>query len=241
MLNGLIIVLTMTTCHRPDLFVKTVKSIKENVTDIDLVDKWIIIDDNTPKEFHQQMKEVVPHNTQWIWKTSGQKGHAKSMNMLKKEIPNNTRFIFHWEDDWKVIVPSNYVERLVGALNENTLLGQVLINENYKETKKEESKITQDNVVIHQWDPNKKEYGTFYWPHYSLRPGMMLRSVWDNVGDYNETHSHFEREYADRYFHTHGYMTGFLPGVNSIHLGKCTWEKEKNVPSAYTLNGLTRF
>lgn len=241
----------MTTCRRPDLFVQTVASIRENVTDIDRVTQWIIVDDNTPLEHREQMVDATAwlgDKVTWIWKGPEDRGHARSMNMLR-EYRNHSDYIFHWEDDWRVVVASNYVERTIDALDEYPLLGQVLINENYRERfvnpnheRIGGSAFLSPKVMIHLWNPQQThEVGSFHWPHYALRPGMMRREVWDVVGAYNETHQHFEFEYGERYFHNHGYQTGFLVGVNSEHLGKCTWEKEEDIPSAYGLNNVSRF
>ena len=55
------------------------------MTDIGLVDRWVIVDDNTPEEFHQQMRDAVAWVTppvECVWKTESEKGHARSLNVL---------------------------------------------------------------------------------------------------------------------------------------------------------------
>lgn len=253
MYNGLIIWLTLTTCHRPELFVKTVQSIRANVTDLALVDHWLIVDDHTPSQRHATMQAALNHlrtPVTWVWKRGRDpKGHAHSMNVIRTRVLQavpRVHYVFHWEDDWHLVRPDAYVLRTIRALDARSTLGQVLINAHYQEVGEDHDgpvvPLDPDgNTLVHVWDPHDRRRGTMYWPHYALRPGMLRRHVWDVVGAYHEQHPHFEREYADRYFHTHGFQTGFLAGVNALHLGKKTWETESQVPSAYALNNVSRF
>jgi len=226
------------------------QSIRENVTDIDLVDQWIIVDDHTPARYHTRVKQAldwVSVPVEWIWKTTEPRGHAHSMNLLR-ERAQYADYVFHWEDDWKVFIPDRYVTRLIQGLQRFPHLGQILINEHYREQTHHPHYTTieggiplDDHVIQHVWNPHDMRVGAFYWPHYSLRPGMQRGSLWNIVGPYDEHHAHFELEYANRYFHTHGFQTGFLKGIHAKHLGKCTWESEQSHPSAYALNNVTRF
>lgn len=247
--TGLLIVLTLTTCRRPHLFAQTVRSIRENVTDIGLVSRWLVVDDGTLEKDRPLLLEA----TQWLgdkitfhWKAPEAKGHARSLNWLREQT-KKADFVFHWEDDWRLVEKRAYVELTVRALQIYPYLGQVLLNENYREVQDnihhiEGGLLLEPGLLVHHWRPHEtQKVGSFYWPHYSLRPGMLKRKVWDTVGPYNESHSHFELEYANRYFHEHGYQTAFLEGVNCVHLGKKTWEREDEVASAYSLNEVSRF
>ena len=50
------VLLTMTTCKRFDLFEQTVNSILHHWTDLDQVDAWFCVDDNSSEEHKKQMK-----------------------------------------------------------------------------------------------------------------------------------------------------------------------------------------
>jgi len=247
MFHGALVVLTLTACMRPLLFEQTVRSLHANVTDLALVDHWVVVDDHSDEEAHAHMVNVLPH-AEWIWKREPHtRGHAHSMNVLRERaLRLNATYVFHWEDDWQVVVPRPYVGPAIRALERHVSWGQVLLNENYAETPHDH--ITQraeslgDGFSMHIYDPVATQgRGAHYWPHYALRPHMLSARVWATVGVYNERHCHFEREYAERYFHQHGYQSGFFQGLHALHLGKKTWESEAEVPSAYALNGVKRF
>ena len=237
---------------RPLLFEQTVQSLLTNVTDISLVDHWMVVDDHTEPQYHERMKNAlaaIPHNQQtWVWKQSAHtRGHAHSMNVLQERVALlKPTYVFHWEDDWQVIVRQPYVRLAIEALDRHPTWGQVLINQDYRETDShvptQQGELQSDGFYQHVYVPHTKEgYGSWYWPHYALRPSLMWAHIWTHVGRYNESHTHFELEYAERYFHKHGYQSGFFGGLNALHLGKKTWESEAQVASAYTLNGVNRF
>ncbi len=76
---------TITSCRRLDLFEKTVNSFLNCCSDLDRIDRWVCIDDGSPSEDRQRMKERYPF-FEFIWKTPEQKGHAHSMNRLLETI-----------------------------------------------------------------------------------------------------------------------------------------------------------
>ena len=53
------VTLTMTTCKRYDLFEKTINSIL-NCFDLEQIDFWICVDDNSSEEDRNKMKELYP-------------------------------------------------------------------------------------------------------------------------------------------------------------------------------------
>jgi hypothetical protein len=50
------VLLTMTTCKRFDLFEQTVNSILHHWTDLDQVDAWFCVDDNSSEEDRNKMR-----------------------------------------------------------------------------------------------------------------------------------------------------------------------------------------
>jgi hypothetical protein len=151
------------------------------------------------------------------------------------------------------------------VLKSEPTCGQALVNRNYAERLHDDTvrivggihRMTRHEVkyVVHEHfdrEKQREEYDTFisrllptqashaYWPHYSLRPGLMRASVWKQLGKYDESHRHFEMEYAHRYRDA-GFKTAFLDGIFSLHIGKLTSETEGDVSSAYKLNNTQRF
>jgi GR25 family glycosyltransferase involved in LPS biosynthesis len=254
--NIKLVTFTITTCKRLDLFQKTINSVI-NCFDIDLIDEWVCIDDNSSEEDRKKMLDLYPFFT-FIFKNNTDKGHARSMNLLQKYI--KTPYIFHMEDDWKFICKKNYISDCLDILNSNKNLGQCLVNKNYSEIEKDidvkggELKISNNGTryYIHEFITNEEEsrkwlikhgngLSSNYWPHFSLRPSLIRREVYEKIGKFNENANHFEMDYAHRYFNN-GYLSAFLESIYSIHIGRLTSEKNDNTKiNAYILNNEEQF
>lgn len=253
------IVLTMTTCKRFNLFERTILSFQTQCTDFKERIKEIWIVDDNSKEKKQMIKILDEINIpyQIVFKNIYNKGHAKSMNIIKEMIlKSHYKYIFHLEDDWGFIKKDNYISKCQNILESNNIIGQCLINENYKEDDKIEivgGKFINDTIpyIIHEYVSNEKEkeiwiekYGNNkphcnYWPHFSFRPSLIKREIFERIGNFNEfPQIHFEMEYAYKYYNN-GYKSAFLPGVNCIHIGKKTYETNKD--NAYSLNDEYQF
>lgn len=103
---------TITTCKRLDKFIDTMTHLLLKVSDLNIIDEWILIDDNSSESDREYMKTEYPFFT-FIMKNVKDKGHAKSMNMLWDAI--KTDYVFHFEDDWrcnKNFNISNYLDYL---------------------------------------------------------------------------------------------------------------------------------
>lgn len=55
-----LITLTITSCKRLDLFVKTINSFMQCCKDIHLIDEWFCVDDNSSIEDRLRMQELYP-------------------------------------------------------------------------------------------------------------------------------------------------------------------------------------
>jgi GR25 family glycosyltransferase involved in LPS biosynthesis len=247
---------TITTCKRFDLFEKTINSFINCCVDIDLIDKWICVDDNSNEEDRNKMQEKYPFFTFYM-KTHEEKGHSKSMNIIRELV--TTPYMFHMEDDWLFFVKKNYISNCLEVLQNNKKIQQCLINKNYSE-------ISTDNIsgglfhttysglryFTHEYCHTDEEksifsnkYGTgsncSYWPHYSLRPSLLYTSVLKKVGLFSNTAFNFEMEYAYRYLQK-GYISAFLEDTYCIHIGKLTKDRNnKNITNAYDLNNEIQF
>lgn len=243
-INNKKIVCTMTTCKKTNLFIETINSFINCCNDIDLIDKWIFIDDNSPLEDRDVMKYEYPF-IEWICKDKNNKGHAKSMNSIY-EMTKDYEYILHLEDDWLFIKKGyyikpaldilisndyNYLDNRANNLFKDKKIGQVLFNLNYSEDidkviyggyLAETKTNSKTKFIIHEYYPDNVIYpltnkcNCAYWPHYSFRPSLIKREIFDTIGHF-DTNGFFERKYADKYYE-HGYISSFLDKISCIHI-----------------------
>jgi len=237
---------TMTSCKRLDLFKQTVNSFIACCTDIHLVDRWICIDDNSSDSDRKIMIDMYPF-IEFIFKSPEQKGHAKSMNIIRDIV--DTPYMFHLEDDWAFYYKDDYISKLFDVMSTDQKCKQVLVNMHYAEIPQQHSlaggifsKTDSGLSFIQHKQCNSSEYKgkatCSYWPHFSFRPSLIETDVLKELGEFSETAPHFEIEYANRYVNK-GYVSYFLPYIVSRHIGKLT--SQKDGINAYTLNNEEQF
>lgn len=250
-----LITFSITTCKRYDLFTKTMNSFLHCCEDVNLIHRWLCVDDNSSEEDRQKMKENYPF-MEFYFKSKEEKGHAQSMNIILNKT--TTPYLWHMEDDWYFYHRRPMLTQCLEVLQTSTIpLGQCLANKNYAE-------ISQDiNILggiynetpfglgyyIHDHKRDVEEFyaiyghgqNSAYWPHYSLRPGLNNMAVLKEVGTYNASAPHFEMEYAQRYMEK-GYHTAFLVALTCTHTGRLTKERDdKSKLNAYDLNNEAQF
>jgi GR25 family glycosyltransferase involved in LPS biosynthesis len=248
---------SITTCKRFDLFEQTINSFLNCVQDLYLIDNWYCVDDNSSDEDREKMKRLYPFFT-FYFKTKEEKGHPQSMNIIKNLV--KTPYLIHSEDDFKFFSRRNYVTDALDVLSCDNKIGQCLFNKNYSEIESDIDikggifKISDNGVryFIHEYakteDDIKKwveKYGNYknssYWPHFSFRPSLLRTEIFQNVGSFNEKISHFEMDYAHRYFNS-GYISSFFEGISCLHIGRLTSERDDHTKlNAYSLNDEKQF
>ena len=251
-----LITLSITTCKRFDLFEKTMNSLL-HCLDVEMVDTWLCVDDNSSEEDKEKMKTLYPFFN-FIWKDQNDKGHPRSMNIIKNYV--KTPYLLHLEDDWKFFVKKNYIKDSLDVLSTDSRIGQCLFNKNYSEIESDIGikggllKLSNGGIRYfeHEYvvtDKEKfdwyKKYGNSlssnYWPHFSLRPSLIRTSIFHEIGDFNEAAGHFEMEYAHRYV-SKNYISVFFEGIYSLHTGRLTSEKfDDSKINAYKLNNEDQF
>ena len=251
-----LVTLTITTCKRIDLFEKTINSII-NCVDIDEIDFWFCVDDNSSSEDRQKMKEMYPF-FDFYFKDISEKGHPQSMNIIRNYI--KTPYVFHLEDDWKFFVIRNYIKDSIDIIESNKQIGQCLFNKNYAEIESDidikggtyHTTNSGLRYFIHEYcrtqeetDNWKAKYGncksSFYWPHWSLRPSVSRTYIFKDIGEFNEQISHFEMDYAHKYANK-GYVSAFFEGIYCLHTGRLTSERDDETKlNAYKLNNEVQF
>lgn len=250
------ITLTMTSCKRYDLFEKTVNSFINCCTDLEKIDEWFCVDDNSSEEDRKKMKDKYPFFNFYM-KTIQEKGHPQSMNIIRNHV--QTPYIFHMEDDFKYFVKRPFISQCLDVLSQSSQIGQCLLNRNYAETAKDICivggipKLSNAGLryYIHEHCSTKKELENFYvkyggrlncsyWPHFSFRPSLSRTYIWKDIGEFNEKVSHFEMEYSFRYRDA-GYVSAFLESIYCLHIGRLTSERHDAIKNAYSLNDEKQF
>tara|TARA_B110000259_G_C14033077_1_gene407704 strand:+ start:1302 stop:3419 length:2118 start_codon:yes stop_codon:yes gene_type:complete len=251
------ITFTITSCKRFDLFTKTINSFINCCKDINMIDEWFCVDDNSSDEDRDKMKEHYPFFT-FYFKTLEEKGHPKSMNIIREHV--KTPYIFHMEDDWMFFEKKKYISECLEILDNDSDIKQCLINKNYSETSDDQDitggifKTTQTGLryYIHEHTKNADEEDEFYkkngygkncsyWPHFSFRPSLLKTHIFQELGAFNENTNHFEMDYSYKYV-AKNYKSAFLESIFSIHIGRLTSERNDSTKSnAYILNNEPQF
>jgi GR25 family glycosyltransferase involved in LPS biosynthesis/SAM-dependent methyltransferase/tetratricopeptide (TPR) repeat protein len=240
------VMLTMTTCKRWDLFEKTVNSLLHMWTDIDKVDYFFCVDDNSSQRDRTKMKSTFPF-IDFYMKRQSERGHRTSMNIIYDMLNTlKPTYWIHMEDDWLFFQKDNYVQKSIDFLdrNEDKDIHQILYNRNYAETYEGwtinggEAIAGSPGFLIHIKSDSIPGQNCGYWPHYSFRPSMIRTSVILDLGNYDSPNTFFERDYADKYF-ARGYKSAFFDTVCCLHTGKLT--SDKTGTNAYTLNKTGQF
>jgi hypothetical protein len=263
------VMLTFTTCKRYDLFQQTINSIINQWTDVEDVDFWFCVDDNSSIEERNRMRK----NYGWIryyMKRPEQKGHRESMNIIYAMLNRiRPKYWIHMEDDFLFHTRMEYVNpaiKYLEALKESHGVRQVLFNRNYGETiddYKIISHISFDaqtserlreidggkgikiGAVLHEYkdDPNASyAYSNcHYWPHYSFRPALIDVQAVIETGDFNTENQFFEMDYAKKWVER-GFKSAFFNRITNRHIGRLTSERhDKTISNAYELNNENQF
>ncbi len=255
------VIFTVTTCKRFDLFEKTMNSLINASTDIDYIQEWLCVDDNSSVEDRELMKSKYPFFT-FIFKTPEEKGHAKSMNIIRDYVlKSGYKYTMHMEDDWQSVCVMDTIQKSIQIIEENIDgIRQVVHNRQYVQLIRPRDIDLKGGIqkylnngyryILHEFYPNGSEaqqefwkrvgngYSACYWPNYSLNPSIMSCDIYKCLGPYNEHMRHFEMDYASRFTNA-GFKTAFLDGIYRLHIGKLIGEEGKK--NAYELNELVQF
>jgi len=246
--NKINIFWSMTTCKRYDLFFKTMDSFLLCCKDIENIDYFYCVDDNSSNDDRKKMLLNYPF-LKFYFKKEHEKGHLNSMNMIWNKLNElKPQYWIHMEDDWLFIKPCNYVEKSIKFLEKykNDNIHQILFNKNYGElidcyNLVGGSPMDNNEYLLHIKDePITSGRTCAYWPHYSFRPSMCIVDTILKLGDFNSENNFFEVEYANKYFAS-GYKSAYYNEICCLHTGKLTSERNGERPNAYDLNGTIQF
>ena len=239
--------LSITSCKRYDLFIKTVDSFLICCKDIHLIDYFFCIDDNSSDIDKENMSIKYPF-FKFYFKTESEKGHLNSINLIWNKLNElKPKYWIHLEDDWLFIKPCDYINKCINFLenNKNNNIHQILFNKNYGETINCYNLVggsnLNDDFILHIKDESDLQSANCaYWPHYSFRPSMILTETILKLGNYNSCNIFFERDYANKYYNN-GYKSAFFNEITCLHIGKLTSDKNSFTKNAYQLNNVNQF
>lgn len=213
--------------------------------DIDLVDTFICIDDNSSESDRAIMKEKFPF-FEYIFKGPESRGHFHSMNLIVDIVrERRPKYLIHLEDDFEFFSKRKYFTDARTILENNTEnIKQVVFNKDYSTSLKDvrwgsvPRRMGDLKYRLHIHIPEGKHaYSELYkhiknrhcirWPHYSLNPSFIDPSIFDELGHYGELGS-FEYEYALKYYRS-GFKTAFFDEITCNHIG---------MESSYNLNSM---
>lgn len=244
-----VVTVTITSCKRLPLFLRTIESFMRCCVDKHLIKEYICIDDNSSDKDRNIMINSFPF-IRFIFKGPEDKGHSKSMQMLVKEV--TTPYMLHLEDDWLFFDRVCISDMLEIMRNEETVK-QVAINKNYNVLPERriiggKEKFTPGNLryFLHEQCITEQEKRDFdekhgigpscnYWPHFTLQPSLIDTKIFLEIPF--EQVPHFEMVFANK-FVERGYKTAFIQGVTTRHIGKNLGEDGLN---AYELNNVQQF
>ena len=248
------IFISFTTCKRLDLFKETIYSMLNHWLDINKIDYWFCVDDNSSNEDRLEMKSRFP----WInyyMKSCQEKGHRHSMNIIWNKLNElKPTYWIHMEDDFLFYNKMNYIGEAINALNELNDLNvkQILFNRNYGETIQNYNSRGHVNIdnnnkinnkfVLHNHSTAKFNYSNcHYWPHYSFRPSLIDVKVILELGNYDSPNNFFEMDYAKRWTDA-SFKSAFFNIITNRHIGRLTSDRNtKVVKNAYDLNNENQF
>jgi GR25 family glycosyltransferase involved in LPS biosynthesis len=245
--------ISFTTCKRLNLFQETIRSILNHWEDLDKIDYWFCVDDNSSIDDRVFMYNEYPW-FDFVFKTSTEKGHRESMNIIWNKLNQlRPKYWIHMEDDFLFYDKMNYVEESIQLFEECEKNGfgeikQILFNRNYGETieqllVKGDIKLPfTEKLVLHNHCQGSFPYANcHYWPHYSFRPSMILTDTILELGNYNSQNTFFERDYANLW-NSKGYKSAFFNKLTNTHIGRLTSERgDTTKPNAYILNNENQF
>jgi len=248
--NEVNVFFSITSCKRYDLFQKTINSILYCFKDLNKIDYFFCVDDNSSGEDRKKMLKDYPF-IKYVFKKHTDKGHLSSMNLIWDKLNEiKPKYWIHMEDDWLFFKPDNYITKSINFLdkNKNHNIHQILFNKNYAEIIEHYDYIggkfinNNMNYLLHVKDEEGLNgRNCAYWPHYSFRPSMILVETILKLGNYDTTETFFERVYADKYYNN-GYKSAFFNEITSIHTGRLTSERfDKTKKNAYQLNSVDQF
>lgn len=246
------ITFTITSCKRFKLFKETMDTFLTRCVDIENINRWICIDDNSTESDRDAMIKRYPF-FEFIFKNPEEKGHVTSLNMLFNKV--KTGWIINWEDDWIIlkmfsIKPfidwirsqekiTQIILRKIGVQSgkqivelDGNIISEYIYNKNHKSKPKENKEYDINFPNTNTDNITNDEFG-WWWPGFSLNPALTHVSVLkEEIGLFknNLPQELFEYDYSLRVYEK-GYKS-VCCNLPIIHTGDV---------SSYKLNNMNRY
>lgn len=209
------LLITVTSCKRLNLLIKTLNSLRWACEDIDTAIDIVCVDDNSSQDDRATMQHLYPW-VRFIMKKEGDKGHRASMEIIRGELARTgAKYWMQLEDDWTFIRQDRYLARSIEYLERHRDKGvrQVLFNKGYAEISEDVSRTCgeplEPGLLLHVCGHPDHPCG--YWPHFSFRPSIIAVDAIDELGS-------FEKDYADRYVAA-GFKSAYMDRISCLHTG----------------------
>jgi hypothetical protein len=170
---------TVTTCKRFDYFRTMMDNFLYRCRDIDIVDRWICVDDCSSDNDRAKMMDAYPFFN-FILKDESIKGHAQSMNILWNKI--ETEYVLHFEDDWivnkdfSITSILNHIKDTKNSVDQIVFIKQINAKYPYIETL--------DNCML---------YEQIYNHNSSIKP--LKHREYDKIVDFDPQHAYSKDAY----------------------------------------------
>lgn len=233
------VTLVTCTCKRLDYFERTIASLIRNLDDFALIERLLVIDDNSTESDRNYMREQYPQ-FQFVWKDAGSIGHAKSLNIMLDEV--RTDYALYWEDDCVLANRGRWLSQALAVMQSGAPLLSVSLDPCILADARcamarlwaEENQPFAHAIGV-ALPPSKYSnsrdfnYGRDPWPGYSLKPHLLaLERARRCVGRFDvHNRDHMEYDYSLRAMHA-GLKVAVLYGPMVTDLGAAR--------SAYVLN-----
>lgn len=203
------ITLTMTTCKRISMFMKTVNSLFKHCKDSHLIKRFVISDDRSSDVDRKLMRDTFPHFE--FYNNDG--GQPQSVDFLFNIV--NTEYTFHLEDDRMMIHDMDLMGISIKILRECNVDSFISGCQIGLKTDKVCTLRDYDwDYYIHEHQPDENfwsdwGYGNKSWPGFYLAAGLHRTAAIQSI-PYQAIPQH-ERSYALKYW-KEGYRVAFNCG-----------------------------
>lgn len=218
-----------TTCKRLSLFYNTVDSFLQCCDDLDLIDSFLIVDDNSTQADQKTMVAMFDDisgelniDSKLIAKPLYLKGHPQSLNIILADA--NEKYHVHIEDDMSFCNKGHFIREAIDVMEERKDIAQVLFKN--CEDRFEPSYVASGKKYF-EW-PFTPENN---YPGFSLNNGLWNMEIVKSLGRFATDKPAFELDFANRYLAA-GYKVGLLDKQYYQHDGAGY--------SSYDLNGTPR-
>ncbi|MBT6048416.1 glycosyltransferase [Candidatus Peregrinibacteria bacterium] len=194
------ITFTITTYKRLDMFKRTMKSFMRKCMDKELITRWILVDDGSPQEELDEIKELYPI-FEIVQNTVDRRGQPVSLNKIIDMV--ETEWFFHCEDDWIFLIPF-FIGNLFDIANDDRRIKNVIMRN--KRGNIQYGKEGNLMYNLHRYDPVMepplvKDYSPCIldcdsnWFGYSWNPGLHHIPTLKIIGKLDEGHSNISRKW----------------------------------------------